>query len=712
MPSAADHQPADGTIASPPTQTHRFRPEIEGLRAVAAILVAVYHVFLGRVSGGVDVFFVVAGFLITTSLLGQVERVGRPQVGRFLGRLASRLLPVAVVVLVAISAATLLWMPITRLAATFDEVVASALYYENWLLAARAVDYLARDDGTSPLQHFWALSIQGQFYLMWLALFGLVVLLAGRARIRRSIAAALTLVFVGSLFVSVVLTDRNQPLAYFHTGARMWEFAAGGLLAIAIARLPRAWGRLSFVGGWVGLAMIVSCGVLIPVSTSFPGWIALWPVIGALLVIAAGDSRHRWASSRLLGSRPFVFVGGVAYALYLWHWPILIFYRLQRGGDGPVGIRAGLAILAVSFVLAVVTTRLVEQPIRGTLAKARRPWSVVAAGAAAVAVIAVTGSVLARPPTLDPVDAALEGSLYPGAGAMTDDETPGPTGEPGASGDPTASRPPAPPTPTHPGRPVPLKPDLRVAADDLPGTHAGGCHQDLRDAEVLTCSDGDPNGAVTVMLVGGSHSAHWHPALELIAETRGWHLVTATKGGCRFSKGPFTGDEEGESCAAWNEGVMDLILEVRPDLVVTTSTVTSVGDEELPDGHVAAWRALERKGIPVLAIRDTPRATTSRVDCLATHRGERERCDIPRSSTLAEVDPTTLLADPPGNVVFADLTDCVCTEDTCPAVIGNIVVYRDRSHFTATFARTLAPMLAEHLPLPATGQSGGGDPIP
>ena len=354
--SAADHQPADGTIASPPTPTHRFRPEIEGLRAVAAILVAVYHVFLGRVSGGVDVFFVVAGFLITTSLLGHVERVGRPQVGRFVGRLASRLLPVAVVVLVAISAATLLWMPITRLAATFDEVVASALYYENWLLAAKAVDYLARDDGTSPLQHFWALSIQGQFYLVWLALFGLAVLLADRARIRRSIGAALALVFVGSLFVSVALTDRNQPLAYFHTGARMWEFAAGGLLALAIARLPRAWGRLSLVGGWVGLAMIVSCGVLIPVSTSFPGWIALWPVVGALLVIAAGDSRHRWASSRLLGSRPFVFVGGVAYALYLWHWPILIFYRLQRGGDGPVGIRAGLAILAVSFVLAVVTT--------------------------------------------------------------------------------------------------------------------------------------------------------------------------------------------------------------------------------------------------------------------------------------------------------------------------------------------------------------------
>lgn len=224
---------SDGVAAKP-----RFRTDIEGLRAVAAILVAVYHIWLGRVSGGVDVFFVIAGFLVTGTLLRQLERTGRISAGSYLGRLMVRLLPNALTVLLAVGVATVLLFPVTRQADVMREIVASALYVENWQLIANSVDYLARDAGDSPVQHFWAMSIQGQFYLIWLALALLATYVGARYAARPRLTVLIALVTAVSFGCSVVMTWLDQPVAYFHTATRAWEFGVGGLVAAGLIAAP------------------------------------------------------------------------------------------------------------------------------------------------------------------------------------------------------------------------------------------------------------------------------------------------------------------------------------------------------------------------------------------------------------------------------------------------------------------------------------------
>src|SRR3954468_10374672 len=244
-----------------------FRPEIEGLRAIAAILVAVFHIWLGRVSGGVDVFFVVSSFLITTGLLGHIDRRQQVDFALFWGRLIKRLVPVAYVVLCTVVVVGIILMPKSRRKDTIEQVAASAVYLENWALAFRSVDYLAQHEAVSPVQHFWALSVQGQFYVLWPLLIAGAALLARRAGIafRPVLVAALGVIFATSLAFSVYYTAKNQPFAYFHTFARAWEFSMGALLAVAIPYLEPS-RPLRVALGWLGVLAIVSCGILLQVS--------------------------------------------------------------------------------------------------------------------------------------------------------------------------------------------------------------------------------------------------------------------------------------------------------------------------------------------------------------------------------------------------------------------------------------------------------------
>jgi peptidoglycan/LPS O-acetylase OafA/YrhL len=657
----------------------RFRPEIEGLRAVAAVLVAVYHVFTTRVSGGVDVFFVIAGLLVTTTLLTHVEGAGRVEAGRYLSRLGARLLPLAILTLIAVAIATFLWMPATREPDTYQQIAASALYVENWALALRAVDYTARDAAASPVQQFWAVSVQGQFYLLWLVLVAAVLKLGGRERFRSWFGVALVVVFAASLAVSIWLTAANQPFAYFHTLARAWEFAAGGLLVLALPRIARYLHRdgatiapaVATAGGWLGLAILLGTGVTIRVATQFPGWVALVPVTAAILVLIGSEPGRRWGVDRLLGSAPFVFVGGVAYALYLWHWPVLVFYRiLRRGHIGPV---AGIGILALSFVLAVVTTRMLEKPIRTRLTASPRAWRVAGSGVAATLVVALGATGLAYATTPPSPRASLDAREYPGAAALADGFV-------------------------ATGFDVPYEPRPAVAARDVTALHDGACLTGVREAKPASCIKGDPNGDITVVLAGGSHATHWFPALDLIAKERGWRIVTALKTGCRLTTGPYLDGDEGRSCREWNRAVLEDMIEEAPDLLITTATVTSPTAEWVPDGYLETWAKLEAAGIPIVGIRDTPRSATDMPDCLAAHPDRPDACDLTR--VLLPRAEAPAVASLPSSMTFVDMTEFLCTTTTCPSVVGNVAVYRDRHHLTASYARTLAPMLAAQLPDP------------
>ncbi|CAN5621705.1 hypothetical protein BH23ACT6_BH23ACT6_11860 [soil metagenome] len=463
-------------VVSP--RRRRFRPEIEGLRAVAALLVAAYHVWFGRVSGGVDVFFVIAGFMITTTLLGHLERTGRIDAGRYLGRLLTRLLPNALLVLTVVAAATWWLIPITRRDEVFAEIAASALYYENWELAARSVDYLDRGFTSSPVQHFWAMSIQGQFYLIWLVLFVLVLRFGTSAAARRRLAWAMGLLTLGSLAFSVWLTAVDQQVAYFHTGARVWEFGAGGLLALSAPWGPRLTRRGSLVLGWVGLLAIVSCGALLSVGTSFPGWIALWPVTGAALILLAGHTDARWSASTLLSSRPLVRLGSVSYALYLWHWPLLVFVLVLTGQDR-LGLLGGLAVIAAAIVLSFGSTRLVERPVRSLSIERRRAWGIPLLASLVVLPFAGTAYVVAAPDEpVAIVDAEIDPQLYPGARVAS------------AEGTATAL------TSLNTRTPAP---GIRAASADKAEVYAAGCHQRLRVDEVISCDYGEQEPELVVL---------------------------------------------------------------------------------------------------------------------------------------------------------------------------------------------------------------------
>ncbi|RKS07809.1 peptidoglycan/LPS O-acetylase OafA/YrhL [Nocardiopsis sp. Huas11] len=656
--------------ASTAVGTGGHRPEIDGLRAVAVLLVAAYHVWLGRVSGGVDVFLMLTGFLITASLVRAATGEGI-RYGAFLARLAARLVPTAAAVALATLAATWLLLPETRWREAPGDAVAALLYHTNWRLALDSVDYLARDGDVSPFQHFWSLSVQGQFYLLWPALIAAAVWAARRAgrAPRPVLIGALSAVLALSLAYSVLMTRADQPWAYFDTGARLWEFALGGLLALLLPVLRPA--RATRVAlGWTGLAALVLCGALLQVSSVFPGYAALWPTLAAVAVIVAGTSGSALGADRLLALRPLRYLGSISYALYLWHWPVLVVYLAvaERDLATPLG---GAAVLAVSVLLAAATTPAADRLARQARGGGRRAVlpGVAAALACLLPVLGASAAWSAQQSAERARWAELltDGSSYPGAaaGARVPD--------------------------------LPMYPPLAWAAEDAPVTYDDGCNQTTTGTEVITCVYGADEPVRTVALVGGSHAAHWFPALEEIAHARDWRLVNIVKGACLFTDAPQTYlGEPYTACAEWNRAVMAELRELRPDTVFTTGTTTSrdgsagFGEEQVVDGYVDRWRELDGLGIDVVAVRDTPRFGFDVPDCLAVSGPE--ECTAAPEDSLAPVSPLAGLDLPP-NVTVLDLTDLFCAPDVCRPVIGNVLVYWDSSHIGATFMRTLAPEL-------------------
>ncbi|WP_067608759.1 acyltransferase family protein [Nocardiopsis listeri] len=672
---ATSPSPSRRSSVRSPVPTEGHRPEIDGLRAIAVLLVATYHVWFGRVSGGVDVFLLLTGFLITGSLVRAAGR-GRIRYGAFLARLATRLVPTAVLVIGATLVATRSLLPQTRWRDTVAEGVASALYHENWHLALGSVDYLARDDGTSLLQHFWSLSIQGQFYLLWPPLIGLAFWWSIRwgTSPRRGLAVALGAVFTVSLAYSVHITRTDQTWAYFDTGARLWEFALGGLLALFLPYLKPA-KNLRILLGWSGLAALVLCGVLLQVSTVFPGYAALWPTLAAAAVVVAGTTDSRWGADRLLTPRPVRYLGSISYALYLWHWPILVFY-LEFTGRTLASPLGGAVVLAVSVALAAVTTPLADRVTN--YARASRVRGPALVLACLLPLLLATTVWTTR---MDAEQRRLEELLadpqrYPGAAAI------------GAE---------------HGEYPDPVHPPPASAAQDTPLTYEEGCNQTIAGTEVIVCEYGPEDADRTIALVGGSHTAHWFPALEIIAEQQNWRLLNIVKGACLFTDAPqlYKGEPYTE-CAEWNQGVMVELADLRPDTVFTTGTTTSLdttagfGEEVLVEGYVDRWRELEALGIEVVAVRDTPRLGFDAPECLAT--ASPEECTAPTTDSMTEASPfEDADLDLPNNVVTLDLTDLICEPDLCHAVVGNVLVFWDAGHISATYMRTLAPELRDRL---------------
>jgi peptidoglycan/LPS O-acetylase OafA/YrhL len=715
--------------AAPTTRSHRppeherpaFRGDIEGMRAVAVLLVVAFHAGLPFVPGGyvgVDAFFVLSGFLITGLLVDELRRSGTVSFSGFYARRARRLLPMAALVLATtVAAAHVLVAPVDR-AGVGKEVASAAVWVANWHFAGASTQYMA-DVGHSPVLHFWSLSVEEQFYLVWPLL--LLCLAGGTWAVRRSwtravrrVAIGLALIAVLSLAASWRITDTDASLAYFGLHTRAWELALGAGIALARPLLPRLPRRAAVSAGWLGLLMVVGSAVVLNRSTPFPGTAALWPVVGTGLLVATGVAAAGTGPTRLLDRPVPRFIGRISYSWYLWHWPCLTLANVRWGaapeaafGQAPAAPQAGpavvLAAVALSLVLAVVSHYLVEQPLR------HARWFVISRprslqlGALAVATCLAAAWTLRASAAEDTVVAAAP--IGSGAHVSVDlHELHHADAEP----------------PSRAGQPVRMT--AQQARADLP-TPAKGCYVGYAGTTVATatqCRYGPADGTRSIVLIGDSHATQWEPAMEQIAQHLGWTVYFFAKTACSVVDTPIWLPRAGGAyadCATWRARVLERVSQIKGlDAVVIGRwadyrrlALAQDGSRAEDDRLFASlWeqgmrRTIEQLGANgrhVIIIRDTPLAPRDVPSCLSTHPKKPTSCSFP-TAAAAHRDADLLAAEKAAagsRLTTVDLTDVICPARTCQVVTPTgMIKYRDEHHLSARYGASLWETLAQRI---------------
>ena len=694
-------------MVSPGTRKAGFyRHDLDGLRGIAIALVAMFHVWFGRVSGGVDVFLVLSGFffggsVLRTALTPNASLSLVPEIRR----LVRRLLPALVVVLAAAAVLTILIQPQTRWETFADQSLASLGYYQNWELAATASNYLRAGEAVSPLQHIWSMSVQGQFYLLFLAVvfsFAWAFRPVLGRHLRPSLAVLLAPLAVASFVYAVFAHSGDQSIAYYNTFARMWELLVGALVGALVpyVRWP-TWLRTA--AATVALAAVLSCGALINGVREFPGPWALVPVGATVVLIlsaanlSASPGSRMPVPNRVLATAPLVTLGAMAYSLYLWHWPLLIFW-LAYTGHRNAGFVDGAALLLVSGLLAYLTTKYVENPLRYRAAASqprrepvplgdrfRRPTIVLGSVVALLGVtLTATSFTWREHVTVERANgkelAALSAADYPGARALIH----------------------------HLRVPkLPMRPTVLEAKKDLPETTIDGCISDFVNPALINCTYGDKAATRTIALAGGSHAEHWITALDLLGQLHHFRVVTYLKMGCPLSTEPVPiivgGNIPYPQCRQWVDKVMSKLVADRPDYVFTNSTRprTAQHGDVMPDSYLGIWQVLSDNNIGILGIRDTPwmvkpSGPFEPADCLADG-GNPTSCGMKRSDVLDDRNPTLDVVSRFPLLKPLDMTDAVCRIDVCRAVEGNVLVYHDSHHLSATYVRTMTGELGRQV---------------
>ena len=717
---------SEAVTATAGVEKEGFRPDLEGLRAIAVSLVLLYHAAVPGFGGGyvgVDVFFVLSGFLISGLLLRELETTGTIALASFYARRLRRLLPaVALLILVTVAVSVAVLSPL-RAADVAADGVAASLYASNLRFAIQATDYLQSELAPSPLLHLWSLGVEEQFYLFWPALLLIATRIGsagsgGSDRVRRVGLVAMAVV-VASFALSLWLTSASAPWAFFSLPSRAWELGIGALLAVGAARLavlPRA---AAAAAGWLGLIMIGGAGLIIDTSTPFPGIAALLPTLGTALAMLPGMGRYAGGPEKLLGWRPARFLGRISYSLYLWHWPMLVLPTAVVGATLPLPVRVALMLAAIP--VAYASQRWLEDPIRrGRLVGIVPRRNLAIAGALSIAV-ATTSLALGFVTTQRLAAATGGGTIGTGSGAdpplpelggLAPTATPAPLP---AGSSPIASA--VPSLPPTPGGPVPagLLPPLAAARADLPAIYNDGCHLSQPATTIPDCVFGDPGSSTIVILFGDSHAAEWFPALERLASERAWRLVSLTKSGCTPAwltvwntnlKRPYT------ECDAWRGLALERIAAERPDLVIVASShpypSAGTGGPADADGGLALAAGLDDtlgRLVPlarnVALIADTPKFDIDPPDCLSAHLDQILACTEPRAQTVDSTWLGTEAGIATGlGVAFVDPTNWACPTDPCPTVVGRYLVYRDQHHLATPFVTALRDRLAAALPDP------------
>ncbi|TPK50491.1 MULTISPECIES: acyltransferase family protein [unclassified Mesorhizobium] len=648
-----------------------FRPDIEGMRALAVAGVVAYHFGLTALPGGfagVDIFFVISGYLITRHLLQEIGESGRLNLWRFYARRARRLLPASLfVILATLLAGAFILSPEEQALYSKGAMFASAYIINLWLIRW-SFDYFASDAANNPFIHFWSLSVEEQFYLAWPAL---LVLAAWLRPGRRAAIVVIGVTGLVSFVACAWLTSVSPPWAFYFSPLRAWEFAAGGLATMVPASFLRCHPRLRAAQGWLGLALIVPAYLLLDEALPFPGLLALLPVVGTVLLLVSGagerqaDGKLAGGPAALLSLPPMQWIGKLSYSLYLWHWPVIVYAGMVTAELSGLD---RFACLALTLMLSIFTYHVIENPVR------RNGWLMASAARALVPAALLTGA---------GVVAAYANAKF----AVHE-----------------------------------LDPEQRVIAQSAarPSTARarGGCVLDYETITPKPCVFGAKNVKGTIALFGDSHADHWSTPLIQAAEKRDYRVVTWLKSSCRASRLSTWSSKlkrDYAECDQWREQSIKEILALRPALVViseialTSSRKMAAGKDE-PDSQDAEWKAglrstletFSKAGLKVAFIRDVPFNDEQVDTCVARAlwRGDTPSlCDQTRAyaanDAMAAVERDVVRSIP--NARYVDMTDQFCNQTTCHVFIGGKIAFRDRHHLATAFAETLEKPLEKAL---------------
>ncbi|KAA0103256.1 acyltransferase [Mycolicibacterium sp. P1-5] len=708
---------------SRPTQrseSKTFRADIEGLRAVAVVAVVLFHASIPGVSGGfvgVDVFFVISGFLITGLLWREVSSTGSVRLRSFYGARARRLLPASATVGVITMVASAILLPPLQARPAITDGIASALYVSNYQFVLRGVDYFAMHVTASPFLHYWSLGVEEQFYLVWAPLLlgmAWLIRLARRSRRRpdapaskRPFIVLLALIAAVSFALSFVSSYILPTAAFYSLPTRAWQLAIGGLVALTALGWQRFSPRIAAITGWTGLALIVLACVWLSPTTLYPGTAALLPTLGAALVIGAGCATPEHGGGRLLGVPPMRAIGRISYSWYLWHWPVLVLAPFLLGHSLNLAERITAALLSAG--LAWLTLRHLENPLRFAPKIRTSAWRSLGLGAVATLLAVCAGVALLR---VVPTPVGHGAPAKP----LNFTETPVAAGSPIDAYDSavrqTFAQVQAAIAASADTKSVPsnLAPALSEAFAEKKALSFNGCLREPFESGQPECAMGDVSSSTRIALVGDSHAAMWTPAFQQAATERHWRLELLAKGACPLLDVPITNPmsrlaELFAHCAKWRHEIVRRLQAERPRLVVL-SLWHGYGTDESLSGYRSfddAWidslsrlvQQLRGSGLRVLVLGPIPDPHLHVPVCLSGYLDDVPVCTPNRSAAVNESGITAeAAAVAASGGKYVDTTDLFCTAERCPVIVGNALVYLDENHMSQTYARALAPVAA------------------
>jgi peptidoglycan/LPS O-acetylase OafA/YrhL len=679
------------------------RLDIQGLRAVAVLAVIGEHARLPFLSGGyvgVDVFFVLSGFLITSLLVREADRDGRVSLRDFYARRARRILPAATLVLVAVVVFAALELPYRAVERITADAAWAAAFLANVHFGHLGTDYFSQGLPPSPVQHYWSLSIEEQFYLVWPGLLALL-LLAHRKRGSgspwRLVIAVAGALCLASLAWCLVETGTDATSAYFSSLARAWELGAGMLLALAARRLTSIPGTVRHLLTIGGLAAIAVAVLGFDARTPFPGWHALVPVLGTVAVVAAGIGTDAVGVGRVLTLRPITWIGDLSYSLYLWHWPVLVLWAARTGPE-----RSRLETLALLLVILALSTAsyyLVENPVRrGRWFRVSRVrglvlWPV----ALAVVVVAVLG---ARQLAGVRLDHRIEQSQQY-AGLRTDN--------------------------------VPVRAELALSLEQadrdspiaFPLASLGQVDDLARDlwnyeydcwvtrdhSTAKICPVGDLGADRTLVVLGDSHAGQWVPAFDDIGRAHGYRVVPLIKYGCIPYDVPQlvgNGSRSYTECGDFKEWALSEISDLDPDVVYVASRAIPPSTDVPPERQRAAWydgvRSYTERLLDIVPdvrlLGDTSPLRFEPIDCLTDTDATMGTCTDDESPLVRTANQLTARAARDTGAAYLDPTPLLCLDARCPAFAGGRMTHANADHLSIDWARHIVPEFEQLVDLP------------